>query len=57
MSLLKFEPSLAHFIRQLAEAGDPLPQAFHPDLILKVLLGLAVDLLMILDKVHNNFLI
>ena len=37
-------------------AGEPLPQAFLPGLVFKVLIGLVVELLMILDKVHNNLL-
>ena len=36
---LGFEPSLAHFDKQLVTAGKPLPQAFPPGLVITVLIG------------------
>ena len=57
MSPLRFEPSLAHFDRQLATVGKPLPQAFLPDLVLKVFIGLVIQLLVVLHNVHNSPLI
>ena len=46
-SPLGFGPSLAHFDRQLA-AGEPLLKAFLPGFVLKVFIGLVVQLLMVL---------
>ena len=36
--------------RQLVAADEPLPQSFLPGLVLKVLVGLVVELLMSLEK-------
>ena len=41
MSPLGFKRSLAHFDRQHAAVGEPLPQAFLPGLVLKLFIGLA----------------
>ena len=46
---LGLEPSLAHFHRQLAAVGKPLPKTFLLSPALKVLVRLIVELLMILD--------
>ena len=56
-SVLGFEPSLAHFDRQFATVGKPVPQAFIPGVVLKVFIGLVVQLLVVLHKVHNSLLI
>ena len=55
VSPLGFDPNLVYFDRQLAVVGKPLPQTFN--LVLKVSVGLAVELLMIFDKVYYNLLI
>ena len=49
-SPLGFKQSLAHFDRQLAVAGERLPQAFLPGLVLKVLNDLVVEFLIILES-------
>ena len=49
-SPLGLEPSLAHFNRQVWAAVESLLQGFLPGLVLKVLIGLVVELIMILDK-------
>ena len=53
VSPLGIEQSLAHFDRQVAAASKPLPQAFLPGLVLKVLIGLVLELLMILINVPH----
>ena len=54
MSQMEFEQC---FHRQVEASGEPLLQAYLPGLILKVLVGLVVELLMILDKVQNVLLV
>ena len=56
-SPLEFKQSATHFHRHLSAAAEPLPHAFLTGLILKVLVGLVVELPVILDKVHNSILI
>ena len=49
VSPLALKPSLAHFDRQLAAVGDPLPKAFLYGLVLKMFIGI-VQLLVVLHK-------
>ena len=57
VSPLEFEPSLIYFDRQLAAVGEPLPKTLFHGLVLDLFIGLVVQLLMLLDKVHYSILI
>ena len=56
MSPLGFEPSLAHFDRQLVTVDEPLPQTFLPGLVLQMFISFVLQLLVILHKFHSCLL-